>query len=66
MYGLHFYFKEKFQADPQMLANKRRRPLLDYVLRLNAGEPVAGFVIPNLDLVELLLTQGASPNQEFR
>ena len=26
LYGLHFYFKEKLQADPQMSANKRRRP----------------------------------------
>ena len=33
VYGLHLYFKEKLQADPQMLANKRRRPPLDYVLR---------------------------------
>lgn len=66
VYGLHFYFMEKFQADPQMLANKRRRPLLDYVLRPNAGEPAASFVIPNLDLVELLLTQEANPNQDFQ
>ena len=40
--------------------------MLDYVLRPNAGAPAARFVIPNLDLVELLLTQEANANQDFQ
>ena len=62
--GLRLYVTKILDAQPQLLQEKRGRPLLDYALRPRVAERpsrVIGFVDP--DMVRLLLLRGADPNQ---
>ena len=63
--GLRLYVTKILDAQPQLLREKRGRPLLDYALRPRVAERhhrrVIGFVDP--DMVRLLLLHGADPNQ---
>ncbi len=63
--GLRLYVTKILDAQPQLLREKRGRPLLDYALRPRVVERrhkrIIGFVDP--DMVRLLLLHGADPNQ---
>ena len=63
--GLRLYVAKILDAQPQLLREKRGRPLLDYALRPRFVERrhkrVIGFVDP--EMVHLLLLHGADPNQ---
>ncbi len=63
---LILYVKEKLDKTPNLLRNKKGRPLLDYALRPNVVTPTR---LPQLvefidfDMVRLLLDTGANPNE---
>ena len=62
--GLRLYVTKVLDAQPQLLRQKRGRPLLDYALRpivVQRHSRVIGSVDPNM--VQLLLLRGANPNQ---
>ncbi|KAF2818920.1 hypothetical protein CC86DRAFT_388611 [Ophiobolus disseminans] len=64
------YVGAKLQSDPKLLPGKRGRPLLDYALRPRRATPISldyhstrDEPSIDVDMVQLLLTHGADPNQ---
>lgn len=65
----------KIEADVQFVVGKQGRPMLDYILRLglradsgfnnSCAYGIDGAVDPDPEFVELVLSQGANPNQHF-
>lgn len=70
--GLHVYVKSKLESDTSLVEQKRGRPLLDCALRPCYGENAridAGISYgqdkPDVEIVALIMAQGADPNQPF-
>lgn len=63
--GLHKYCKNKLLKYPSMILDKPGRPLLDYVLRPNGIAHDGPFKL-HIKTLDLLLKNGASPNEKWR
>ena len=62
---LSLYVKEKLEANPRLLSQKRGRPLLDYALWPQRKIPtVYDDPVIDIHMVLLLLCHGADPNQK--
>jgi hypothetical protein len=67
-FNLVLYVTQKLQRHPKTLHSKAGRPLLDSALRPNMVTPIQLQHLdasPNIDMVRLLLEQGADPNQSI-
>ncbi|SMR64423.1 unnamed protein product [Zymoseptoria tritici ST99CH_3D1] len=66
-FGLHIQVKERLNARPSLLANKRGRPYLDYALRFHEQDRMLPRTSqhPDQRTVDLLLELGCSPNQSI-
>jgi hypothetical protein len=62
--GLYFYVARKIKSDPSLIKKKSGRPLLHYAVQ-EADVSQTSISCVSEEILELLLTHGASPNQTY-